>query len=302
LLPTGRHYALLSSGRFWCLFSSPWPSLSLPLACTAACTHTHPVPLACVFFRLGLAYCTWPLNLLCYLMNDLSDVAVDADNPRKGGALLVGVRARASALRTVVPWAVAAQLPFLIGFCYVWGTAATSCWFSLVVAVNWLYNYGPRLSSNYAPLDLFCPCGYMLVIPLSCALCNLPYPPTQAWIHTLFFVVRSQLWIESFDIETDTLSGRRTTAVVLGLINSQRALAIILVAELSFVYAHFHDWAIRSFSFCSLILLTLQARLEPAAAKPSRALINTTFAVLGLGGYGMLVQVWLNGTFSEGLT
>ena len=46
-----------------------------------------------------------------------------------------------------------------------WGTIAV-LWLLSVVFVNWLYNFGPRLSSNYPPLDLFCPCGYILVIPL----------------------------------------------------------------------------------------------------------------------------------------
>ena len=36
-----------------------------------------------------------------------------------------------------------------------------------------------------------------------------------------------------------------------------------------------------------------------AAAQPTAAAINATFAVLGLGGYGLLVQVWLNGSFNE---
>lgn len=143
------------------------------------------------FFWVGLVYCTFPLNLLCYLMNDLADVEVDVDNPRKGG-VLYGVVAHSAALRTAVPWAVLVQLPFLAAFAASWGTAVTLGWFVAVIAVNWVYNFGPRLSSRYAPLDLFCPCGYMLVIPLSCALNGLPSPSVQAWTHTLFFVVRSQ--------------------------------------------------------------------------------------------------------------
>jgi len=131
LLPTGRRFDLLSSGWFWC----------------------------------GFAYSTLPLNLLCYLMNDLADVAVDRDNPRKGGALL-GIRAQLPALRSAVGWCSAVQVPFLLAFAYSFGAVRCALWFAGVFAVNWLYNFGPRLSSNYAPLDLICPCGYMLVIPL----------------------------------------------------------------------------------------------------------------------------------------
>ena len=65
LLPTGGRFELLSSpfdGPFW----------------------------------VGFAYCTYPLNLLCYLMNDLSDVDVDRENPRKGGVIF-GCRGTAAA-------------------------------------------------------------------------------------------------------------------------------------------------------------------------------------------------------------
>ena len=105
------------------------------------------------------------------------------------------------------------------------GALVAAPWLAAVVLVNWLYNYGPRLSSNYAPLDLLCPCGYLLVIPLSCWLNGLPLPPARAWAHTVFFIVRSQLWIQTFDLDSDGRAGRRTTAVVLGL---RRALQLLL--------------------------------------------------------------------------
>ena len=233
LLPTGRRFDLLSSGWFWC----------------------------------GFAYSTLPLNLLCYLMNDLADVAVDRDNPRKGGALL-GIRAQLPALRSAVGWCSAVQVPFLLAFAYSFGAVRCALWFAGVFAVNWLYNFGPRLSSNYAPLDLICPCGYMLVIPLrraaspalwprcaappatasaprhpappracrlrrSCWLNHLPLPPGRAWAHTAFFVARTQLWIQTFDLETDARSGRRTTAVVLGVATAQVVLAALLSLEVT---------------------------------------------------------------------
>ena len=251
-------------------------------------------------FWFGLAYSTLPLNLLCYLMNDLSDIEVDKHNPRKGGSLL-GIRAGAGALSAAVGWTAAVQVPFLLFFAASFGVARCAAWFAAVVLVNWLYNFGPRLSSNYAPLDLLCPCGYMLVVPLSCWLNGLPLPPGRAWVHTLFFVVRSQLWIQTFDVETDRASGRRTTAVLLGHRGAQLLLATVLAAELGFVLAFFSDWALRSFSAASLGLLATQIALQGrrAAAQPTAAAINATFAGLGLGGYGLLLQVWLNGSFNE---
>ena len=64
LLPTGGRYELFGQPAFW----------------------------------VGLLYCTFPLNLLCYLMNDSADVSVDSSNPRKGGMLL-GAKANPAALR-----------------------------------------------------------------------------------------------------------------------------------------------------------------------------------------------------------
>jgi len=174
----------------------------------------------------------------------------------------------------------------------------TVLWFCCVLLVNWAYNFGPRLSSRYAPLDLFCPCGYMLVIPLSCALNALPLPSMRAWVHTLFFILRSQLWIQTFDIDHDARSGRRTSAILLGLRGARTLLALLLVAEAAYVHAMFADWALRSFSLASLGLLAIQVALGRAAEEPSATTINTTFIVLGLGGYGLLVQVWLNGAFN----
>lgn len=265
VLPTGRHFDLLTSGWFWC----------------------------------GLLYCTLPLNLLCYLMNDLADTAVDASNPRKGGSLF-GVRERSERLHALVPLAALLHLPFLLAFACRIGTLYTLSWLAAVLSVNWTYNFGPHLSSRYAPLDLFCPCGYLLVIPLSCALNMLPLPPLRCWIHTLFFVVRSQLWIQTFDVCCDARAGRRTSAVILGLRRSRILLALILVGETLFVYTQFYDWALRSFSFASIILLALQEMFgHSTGEEPSASAIDTTFAILGTAGFGLMVQVWFNGAFNE---
>ncbi|KAL1528246.1 hypothetical protein AB1Y20_009604 [Prymnesium parvum] len=264
LLPTGQHLALLRSPTFW----------------------------------LGLVYCTYPLNLLVYLMNDLSDVHVDQHNPRKGGAG-TGAKASYHTLRALVPWAVAVQLPFLLYFLVRWGAIAAP-WLLGVIFVNWLYNYGPRLSSNYPPLDLFCPCGYILVVPLSVGLNGVPVPPLRAWVHVLFLVVRTQLWLETFDLNTDRMAGRRTTAVVLGMGKAQAMLAVVLAAELVFVLVCFSDWALQSFSAASLLLVALQVRFASSRDGGnglSAEAMSRTFLIMGIAGLGLTGQVWVNGGF-----
>jgi hypothetical protein len=94
LLPTGAHFELLGTSAFW----------------------------------LGVAYCTLPLNALCYLMNDLADVVVDADNARKGGNMLGAAKEGATRLREAIPVTAAIQLPFLLAFAALCG-ARTWPWF-----------------------------------------------------------------------------------------------------------------------------------------------------------------------------
>ena len=112
-----------------------------------------------------------------------------------------------------------------------------------------------------------------------------------------------QLWIQTFDIQTDAEAGRRNTAVRLGLLGSRLLLAVLLLGETAFVWYAFTDWALRSFSASSVGLLALQVALARASGSaPSTELtpetINTTFAVLGLGGVGLMVQVWMNIAFA----
>ena len=80
----------------------------------------------------------------------------------------------------------------------------------------------------------------------------------------------------------------------LGLRGAQAALLALLCCETAFVYAHFDDWALRSFSAASVGLLACQLVLAPPAASLAPESIATTFGVLGLGGLGLMAQVWVN--------
>ena len=60
------------------------------------------------------------------------------------------------------------------------------------------------------------------------------------------------------------------------------------------------DWALQSFSAASLLLLMLQIRFVPAPGSASQLptkTMNRTFLVMGLGGLGLMGQVWVNGAF-----
>jgi len=79
VLPTGRHFDLLTSGWFWCAAAHSnrpsLPSMQLHIASTRIRLGVRTSATA-FRVRCGLLYCTLPLNLLCYLMNDLADTAV----------------------------------------------------------------------------------------------------------------------------------------------------------------------------------------------------------------------------------
>jgi len=251
-------------------------------------------------FWLGLVYCTLPLNAMCYLMNDLSDTDVDAHNARKGGALL-GAKENAETLSALVPLVALCQLPFVLAFATLCGASHILPWFLGVFGVNWAYNFGPRLSSNYAPLDLVCPCGYILVVPLSCWLNALPLPPHRSWAHAILLVVRTQLWIQLFDLDADRAAGRRTSAVRIGHRGAQVALLGLLLAETVFVHAHFENWPLRSLSDGSVALFGAQVLLgarRGAASQMSPATINATFLLLGVGGVGLMLRVWSDAAFA----
>ena len=85
--------------------------------------------------------------------------------------------------------------------------------------------------------------------------------------------------------------------MLLGLRPSQALLSLLLMGEVCFVMVCFSDWALQSFSAASLMLLALQASMVPSGAQLSATSINLTFGVLGLGGYGLMMQVWNNGAF-----
>ena len=116
--------------------------------------------------------------------------------------------------------------------------------------------------------------------------------------------MRSQLWIQTFDLDSDGRAGRRTTAVVLGLRRALQLLLALLVAE-TFVAVCFDDLDLLSFSATSVALAGVQmavvrggAKAKLAKTKVSSATTNAVFTVMGLGGCGLLVKVWLNGSFN----
>merc|ERR1711865_107765 len=89
----------------------------------------------------GLLYCTYPLNLLVYAMNDLDDVELDKKNPRKG-KYLVGSDADNATLRTFVCFACLLTPALLCVLLRDLLPVVASALF--IIGSNYLYNLGPR--------------------------------------------------------------------------------------------------------------------------------------------------------------
>lgn len=63
----------------------------------------------------------------------------------------------------------------------------------MTCALNWVYNNGPKLRSGPPPLDLIGPCGYLLVLHLSCSLNGFAAAPIGTYAFHFFMIQRSQV-------------------------------------------------------------------------------------------------------------
>jgi len=205
-------------------------------------------------FWIGLSYCTFPLNILCYVMNDYMDVATDQINPRKGN-LLFGAKADISTLRKVYVIAIVVQIPFFVYFLSFPFGYKFVLWFFAFLAVNSAYNIWPKFSDK-APFDLILPLGYMLCIPLAQIINNSPSLPWLSWLHGALLVVRVQVWTEMLDVRVDLKVKRKTSMATIGILNATIVMWSLTFAELHLTYNFFRSYPLLFFeclSLCSVL-------------------------------------------------
>lgn len=194
---------------------------------------------------LGLAYILFPLGFLLYGVNDLADAEADRLNPRKGTFLFgsLGAAEQLAALR----WKIAAiQLPFLMAF-YVLLGPRVLLWFAALLLAVALYN-APRIGwKSHPPFDVLIQSSYLLVFVLSSWLNHKAQLPWQAFLFGAMFAMHSHVFGEVMDLEPDRLSGRRTSATLLGAVPAKLLIAALLAAEAALVYASFADAIITGF-------------------------------------------------------
>lgn len=197
---------------------------------------------------LGLFYVLFPLGFLLYGVNDIVDAEADRLNPRKGTFLFgsLGASEQLAALR----WKIAAvQIPFLLLFFFLVGPRILYWLAALLLAVG-VYN-APRFGwKSHPPFDVLIQASYLLVFVLSSWLNGVSQLPWQTFLFGALFAMHSHIFGEVMDLEPDRLSGRRTTATLLGAVGSKLLIMGFLGVEAVMVYMYFGDLVITGFLAC----------------------------------------------------
>jgi 4-hydroxybenzoate polyprenyltransferase len=75
------------------------------------------------------------------------------------------------------------------------------------------------------------------------------------------FAMHSHIFGEVMDIEPDRLSGRRTTATVIGRVRAKFLIAAFLLVETAMVQFYFRDWIITGFLAIGALWFLIDATL-----------------------------------------
>lgn len=191
-------------------------------------------------FWLGFLYVTFPINFLVYGWNDIVDREIDLKNPRKGN-FWFGARGSKQQLDSL--WKVIAivQLPFFIFFTYLKGWKMALLFLSFTI-INGLYNLPKHGLRSNPPWELLCQVGYLLIVPLSILINETTPLPWQTYFYLLLFAFQSHLIGEIMDIGPDRLSGRRTTATLLGTKRTKLLVIFIVSLEVSLLFFVFKEY------------------------------------------------------------
>jgi len=206
---------------------------------------------------LGLFFVLFPLGLLLYGANDIVDAETDSLNPRKG-TFLFGSRGARQQLDTLKWQIFAAQAPFVAVFYFLVGPRILSWYAAMLVAVA-LYN-APGIAWKGRPgFDVLIQASYLLIFVLSSWLNHAPQLPWQTFVFGAMFAMHSHIFGEVMDIEPDRLSGRRTTATVIGRVRSKFLIAAFMAVETALVWFSFRDWIVAGFLAVGVVWFLLDA-------------------------------------------
>jgi len=210
-------------------------------------------------FWLGLIFALFPLSFLLYGVNDIVDAETDALNPRKGTFLFGsrGAREQLAALK----WQIAlVQVPFVAAFYFLVGPRILGWYAVLLVAVG-LYNAPGIAWKGRPPFDVLIQASYLLVFVLSSWLNKVAQLPWQTFLFGALFAMHSHIFGEVMDIVPDQMSGRLTTATLIGRVRAKFLIATFLSVEASMVQFYFGDWIITDFLAIGALWFLIDATL-----------------------------------------
>jgi 4-hydroxybenzoate polyprenyltransferase len=210
-------------------------------------------------FWLGLTFALFPLSFLLYGVNDIVDAETDALNPRKGTFMFGsrGARKQLAALK----WQIAAvQIPFVVAFYFLVGPRILVWYAALLVAVG-LYNAPGIAWKGRPPFDVLIQASYLLVFVLSSWLNKVAQLPWQTFLFGALFAMHSHIFGEVMDIVPDQMSGRLTTATLIGRVRAKFLIAAFLSLEATLVQFYFGDWIITDFLAIGALWFLIDATL-----------------------------------------
>src|SRR5712664_2153916 len=208
---------------------------------------------------LGLFFVLFPLGFLLYGVNDIVDAESDSLNPRKG-TFMFGSRGAREQLAALKWHIVVVQLPF-VGLFYYFIGPRILWWYALLLLAVGIYNSPGVAWKGRPPFDVLIQASYLLVFVLSGWLNNVPQLPWQTLLFGALFAMHSHIFGEVMDIEPDRLTGRRTTATVIGRVRAKFLIAAFLCIETTLVQFYFRDWIITGFLAIGALLFLVDATL-----------------------------------------
>src|SRR6266852_3961438 len=206
---------------------------------------------------LGLFFVLFPLGFLLYGVNDIVDAENDSLNPRKGTFMFGsrGAREQLAALK----WQIATvQVPFVAAFYYFVGPRIL-WWYGVLLLAVGLYNAPGIGWKGRPPLDVLIQASYLLVFVLSSWLNSAAQLPWQTFLFGAMFAMHSHVFGEVMDIEPDRISGRRTTATLIGAVPAKLLIAGFLCVESALVYGFFRDLVIAGFLAAGVVWFLMDA-------------------------------------------
>ena len=206
-------------------------------------------------FWYGFFYATFPLNFMVYGWNDMVDIETDQINPRKD-SFLFGAKGTSTQLKTLWKPILILQIIFVPYLLYKIGAPFLGLMLVFVV-INGLYNLPKNGLRSRPPLELLCQVGYLMIVPFSMFLNDLPDLPALTYFYLLLFAWQSHLIGEVMDIIPDKKAGRTTTAIVLGMKKTKILIICIVALEVFLLIYAYGDYVFGGMLAMALIWLLI---------------------------------------------